>query len=586
MYFHFTTLLFVTTVGVRFAHGFLKLFTSKRIKVQTSKELEGLVILKASDGISPPASHIDRLFSKYYPIFPTFNRSVIDPNYLIINDPSITMTHSLIGLDIVEIANLILTDDSMSSTRLKDLFAIVTGIGRGKTRLLVEIEIELRKRLNVFPIAITFNHYWIPDSIAFNNSKLNYAAAIVSRMISVYYRISHFESQEQTNAMIRELSLQPMHAHLFIRSCIRHLIEQMRDAGLIVEHFVLLVDESFKIERFLNDYCIHDILRHALLDLPIMSTGKPCIVDLVMSSLNVNSTGVSDSGRTIVPLTTPSSLNAKLVLENWIKPTIGFQKNIFKSPRDEIKLLLLIACLSPIPRAIQFMISVLSECADKPLDPIQVKFIYDRTISKFCGAYAGTLDVDTILNPAHAEALLFGKKILVDDDVMTLIKDSFFTNAINNFSLKTYIVPQTSVVSLGRLESNYEFALELRRTVDLLRDNLLKAGGIETAGRPLEIVVNGLVNARLKVMIDQVNRRTKPEVECSLASLLMFKNLNSIKNLSPSLAEKLKMNCQITKSYVLKSSLPLSYGNARSKLYHISFFLSLFYWLMIDIFLQ
>ena len=80
--------------------------------------------------------------------------------YTIINDPHVTFKHPVIDVDISEYASRILSSNREASPRFKPLFAVVTGVGRGKTRTLVEIQRELNKKSNVLCHAMTFNSYW------------------------------------------------------------------------------------------------------------------------------------------------------------------------------------------------------------------------------------------------------------------------------------------------------------------------------------------------------------------------------------------------------------------------------------------
>ena len=81
--------------------------------------------------------------------------------FLIINAPNITLKHEMIDAEIDGHVQKIMSNRKVPSSRLKNLFAIVTGMGRGKTRTLVEI---MRKINGGNPtnlcVAITFNHYW------------------------------------------------------------------------------------------------------------------------------------------------------------------------------------------------------------------------------------------------------------------------------------------------------------------------------------------------------------------------------------------------------------------------------------------
>ena len=79
--------------------------------------------------------------------------------FLIINKPSETMLHSIFDVDIDTYVSKVLSSTTDADTRLKPLFAVVTGMGRGKTRMLVELQRKFNEKPNIFCLALTFNRY-------------------------------------------------------------------------------------------------------------------------------------------------------------------------------------------------------------------------------------------------------------------------------------------------------------------------------------------------------------------------------------------------------------------------------------------
>ena len=74
----------------------------------------------------------------------------------------------------------------------------MSGVGRGKTRYLVELQKELRNTATVLCVAITFNGPWtsVPlttDGKHLSSEQVNmkYAINIVSRIISMHYHIPY-----------------------------------------------------------------------------------------------------------------------------------------------------------------------------------------------------------------------------------------------------------------------------------------------------------------------------------------------------------------------------------------------------------
>ena len=80
-------------------------------------------------------------------------------DFLIINKPSEIMRHKIFNVNITEYVSKVLSSNQDADARLKQLFAVVTGMGRGKTRMLVEMQKEFNKNPKVFCLALKFNRH-------------------------------------------------------------------------------------------------------------------------------------------------------------------------------------------------------------------------------------------------------------------------------------------------------------------------------------------------------------------------------------------------------------------------------------------
>ena len=80
-------------------------------------------------------------------------------DFLIISEFNETMRHVMFDVNITEYVSKVLTSNQDAGARLKPLFAVVTGMGRGKTRMLVEMQKEFNKNPKVFCLALTFNRH-------------------------------------------------------------------------------------------------------------------------------------------------------------------------------------------------------------------------------------------------------------------------------------------------------------------------------------------------------------------------------------------------------------------------------------------
>jgi len=174
--------------------------------------------------------------------------AIDDPMYQIINDPSITLKHPLIDVDMESIVQKVFNGhgEARQNSR-KPMVAVVTGMGRGKTRLLVDIDRTIRNKYpDTISIAITFNGQTsLIRQQPFSTMDINYVLAITSRMISSYYRISYDVSTNLVkNFLVAENGEEfdgGDHKNMF-RSLIRHIVVEQRQIRSI-NRFVLLVDE-------------------------------------------------------------------------------------------------------------------------------------------------------------------------------------------------------------------------------------------------------------------------------------------------------------------------------------------------------
>ena len=83
--------------------------------------------------------------------------------FLIISECNDTMLHPMFDVDIDLNVSTVLSSNRNAGARLKPLFAVVTGMGRGKTRMLVEMQRKFNEKPNVFCLALTFNRYVFPE---------------------------------------------------------------------------------------------------------------------------------------------------------------------------------------------------------------------------------------------------------------------------------------------------------------------------------------------------------------------------------------------------------------------------------------
>jgi hypothetical protein len=207
--------------------------------------------------------------------------------FLIINAPDETLRHPILDLDINSYVSEVL------SSRSNPLFAVATGVGRGKTRMLVEMQRKFNENPNVFCLALTFKGDWLNILSLPNAPKLlvpeqfQYGVNIVARMISMNYRVSLREAELLLHPILEKIDSNSVYSSCLIHEFVKYIVRQYRAEGKVIDQFVLLLDESDAIQKALdpNDRVdMHKILRESLLTQPmIMDDGLPLKVDLVMS---------------------------------------------------------------------------------------------------------------------------------------------------------------------------------------------------------------------------------------------------------------------------------------------------------------
>lgn len=534
---------FLILVTLKFSFAFQLSSTRRLYHQQRHWRHPLLATVENSYSLHSEEFWIENIFSKLFVQPPPLDDGTsIYEDYVIMNAPHVTLKHPLISVNISEIVHMILSRRDEPDSRFKPMYAIVTGLGRGKTRVLFELDKALKQDKSIISSTITFNHKTAKISTDLSHRELNYALAIVSRVLSTHYKIPFALVDTTLQAAFQQVpSIGAADSPFIIRACVRHVVRQMRLASNDIDRFILQVDESKKIEDVLGKR-IHDTLRAPLLDTQIMAKHeRPVLVDLVMSALDVASTGVSDSSRPIIAIPTPVSLDAVEVLDKWISPSLPSLQ--LSTPAQRLKMLSLIACLSAIPRAIQLLVKALSEMemgiytietsprVSITLTSQEINKLYSRTVSLFEEFYGITHIGSLSPSPHQMKALLFDELTPVDDDLMMLIKSSVLTNSIDDLKPESFVIPRTSILSVQVMSrtSNNSYVKPLHSTIYSLLAYLGSPKfdtGTENSGKPLEIIMRGLMDARLRVL-DDIASQTKLSQYVTISKLLRIDSVGS-----------------------------------------------------------
>ena len=214
-------------------------------------------------------------------------------DYLIINMPAYTMKHPILDVDINEYVSNVLSSDPNEIGRSKSFFAVVAGVGKGKTRTLVEMQKKLNEVDSIFCLTITFNSQWEyaydPEITVKKGSMLKfmYVTNVVARIISMNYHIPLFEAWDLLMSGLSDIDVTTKTILCLINECVGYIMNQYRSDGKRVNKFVLLVDECVAIQDELDEYNtmdIHKLLRNSLLSSPIiLNDGSRLLTDLVMT---------------------------------------------------------------------------------------------------------------------------------------------------------------------------------------------------------------------------------------------------------------------------------------------------------------
>lgn len=225
-----------------------------------------------------------------------------DTQQCIINSPSITLANPLLGVDLSLLSKTVFdTACRPPGYRTKPLLVTVRGTGGGKTRLLEEIRRDLQRNHSVLPIAITFNGYTDFDNIEFHvpSAAVSATLSIIARMASAFYDQS-FRSVKDAMSEALPRRQHKLHATDLYTAFVQLMRQQMQDAGCPVEIFVLMIDETVRLqsqllERYPDDADPLSELRRVFLD-------QTHNAALVLSSLETEIKGIFNPGRPVTPL--------------------------------------------------------------------------------------------------------------------------------------------------------------------------------------------------------------------------------------------------------------------------------------------
>lgn len=497
-------------------------------------------------------------------------------DFLIINAPEVTLQHALLNVDMKEVMRTIFeVCDVAPDSRSKPLIAVFTGMGRGKTRLVAEVDTEIETTpelaASTLSLAITFNHKWNDIYLLRSNDKnkipaVEYAFAIVARVFSMYFRVPLREVHVDLKVALEGVSDADLEKHCeqVIQESVRVVVRHCRESGgRPITRVVFSVDESVKAENALGAN-VHNVLRTALLNERLLSDLK---VALVMTTVELKTLGATNSDRVVLTLAAPSvSLHPDDVLTHWLSVYVPTVDVGALEKEQRLALLSLIATLHSLPRGIQLLVQSIGDISSRDqeqgkvfqLDRKTLKEVHDLTFQRLQEHYALP---NVGISLSCLRALLFGEQVRVSDvEVQRLLIYSVFTNTVSKISDEKYtmIAPQTCAMSLRiALESSgSQTSAVLRDTMQSLLDSLQDPKTKQ--GNALEVIARGLVEARL-MALSELACQEKANKQVTLKDLLQVGPLDQIRNRTEHVIQLLTTVCEVNARRGLETTL--SRGN-------------------------
>lgn len=137
---------FLILVTLKFSFAFQLSSTRRLYHQQRHWRHPLLATVENSYSLHSEEFWIENVFSKLFAQPPPLDDGTsINEDYVIMNAPHVTLKHPLISVNISEIVHMILSRRDEPDSRFKPMYAIVTGLGRGKTRVLFELDKALKQ---------------------------------------------------------------------------------------------------------------------------------------------------------------------------------------------------------------------------------------------------------------------------------------------------------------------------------------------------------------------------------------------------------------------------------------------------------
>jgi len=455
-----------------------------------------------------------------------------------------SLTIPLINLDLKKMTGAISEKLMSPHRRFKAFFALIKGVGGGKSRALEEIRLYYQLyRGDCLAIPITFignSEYKKGEMQPLPHYKrLRYTQSIVLsvgiRMIYMFYKNITFSTASKIvyemfdGLKNDEYSIEELLEYL-LSELISHFKSSLELKGKQINSFVLLIDEATKA---CDNFDFEDAFSYIRIHIYSEAVNKHASSLLIMSSLKNT---IYRDRLQVYPIELPESLDINSIVDMiWIPtirrfPSYTVNKELPNEYRN--RLLMLASIVNTAPRLVEMvkllmidylsshynrsdsnddnaMNTMLSSICNNIINMMKnVNTQYSDNYKKLCKVkYLRALIHKTGIDcETYDDRLLgsfYGKRIDCDDEVFDLIKYSAFVNQLRVYDYR--ILPITNIVylhtALKSLDSKEEINKSLEELLDLFLEYISNSRSYSySCDEFLEIISMKWIKIRLQSM--------------------------------------------------------------------------------------
>ena len=333
----------------------------------------------------------------------------------------------------------------------------------------------------VLVIAVTYNcKSSLSDGLdswgGIEDERIFYALSMVARMASVFYGLSFGDTVKLMKSCLS--SFHPLARRKsgedLLRTFVLRMADEVTASGRTIDTFILLIDEAMAMEVFIEEKFKKDritsCVRNAMLSEDLkLHDGRAVNLGLAISSLSIDSFGITFSGRDVVPIILASKLDkTKVVTEIW---RVGSKSHV--SPEVLHRLELMAATVHQLPRLVEMTKDIVTDdFLLAIINPTLVKAVYHDLFVKASNKYKTSLSLPNSLY----SAIIFQDAIRLDDEGAKMaIISSVITNSLSYVGSKEAVKsPETSLMMLwiSASKGGSAFAVAIASGIDTIVNSI------------------------------------------------------------------------------------------------------------------